>query len=139
MMNMPQNPLPGSGRSWFALGAWLAAMGVMAGAFGAHALKDKISPEMIAVYDTGARYHLMHAIGLLAVGLAADRFPSRRIDMAGWLLTIGIFLFSGSLYALAVTGNKALGMVTPLGGLAWIVGWIMLAFAVQAPGTEARG
>ena len=109
----------------------MAALAVMAGAFGAHGLKSQISPEMLVVYETGARYHLAHALGLLAVGLAADRHPSAILDMGGWLLVAGIVLFSGSLYALAITGNPALGMITPLGGTAWIIGWIVLGVATQ--------
>lgn len=116
-------------KTWFALGACLMAMGVMAGAFGAHALRDHLPPDLLAIYETGARYQLIHALGLLAVGLAADRRPSRKLDTGAWLLAAGILLFSGSLYALALTGNKSLGMVTPLGGLCWIVGWVMIGSA----------
>lgn len=119
-------------KTWFPLGAFLAALAVMAGAFGAHALKTALSPDMLATYETGARYHLMHALGLMIVGLVAERRPSRRVDAAGWLLAGGVVLFSGSLYALAITGNRALGAITPLGGVSWIVGWIMLGLAVQA-------
>ncbi|NDD29412.1 MAG: DUF423 domain-containing protein, partial [Proteobacteria bacterium] len=99
---------------------------------GAHALKTALSPDMLATYETGARYHLMHALGLMVVGLVAERRPSRRVDAAGWLIAGGVVLFSGSLYALAITGNRSLGAITPLGGVSWIVGWIMLGLAVQA-------
>jgi uncharacterized membrane protein YgdD (TMEM256/DUF423 family) len=121
-------------KTWFVLGAFLAALGVMAGAFGAHALKGRLSPDMLAVYETGARYHLIHALGLLAVGLAADRLGGGLVNLAGGLLTAGIVLFSGSLYALAISGVKTLGIITPFGGLAWIVGWIVLGVAaLKAP------
>lgn len=118
-------------KTWFPLGALMAALAVMAGAFGAHALKAQLTPDMLAVYETGARYHLAHALGLLVVGLTAERHPSPALDAVGWLFMTGITLFSGSLYALAITGNKTLGMITPLGGVSWIIGWIVLGFAAQ--------
>lgn len=118
-------------KTWFSLGALMAALAVMAGAFGAHTLKSQLSTEMLAVYETGARYHLFHALGLLVVGLACDRHPSPGFNTAGWLLTAGIVLFSGSLYALSITGVKALGLVTPIGGTAWIIGWIVLGATAQ--------
>lgn len=118
-------------KTWFSLGALLAALAVMAGAFGAHALKSQLSPDMLAVYETGARYHLVHALGLLIVGLVYERHPSPLVNTAGWLLVAGVLLFSGSLYALSITGIKALGMITPIGGTAWIAGWIALGVAAQ--------
>lgn len=113
---------------WFRIGAALAALGVILGAFGAHGLKAVISPDMLAVYETGVRYHLIHAVGLLAVGVAG-RHP--RLDTGAWLLCIGIVLFSGSLYALALTGVRMLGIITPFGGLAFIAGWLVLALGVK--------
>lgn len=125
-------------RNWFSIGAALAALGVMAGAFGAHLLKERIGPDMLAVYETGARYHLIHAVALLAVGLAAERWRSRGIDLAGTLLVAGIVLFSGSLYALAISGVRVLGAITPFGGLSWIVGWVVLAVSVHQARAAAQ-
>jgi uncharacterized membrane protein YgdD (TMEM256/DUF423 family) len=116
---------------WFSIGAWLAAVGVALGAFGAHGLKSKVSAEMAAVWETGARYHILHALALLATGWAADRWPSGYANGAGWLFVAGIALFSGSLYALAVTGVRALGAITPLGGLCFIAGWVCLALTAM--------
>lgn len=116
-------------RVFFGAGAVLGAIGVAAGAFGAHALRTRVGPDMLAVFETGVRYHLMHVLALLAVGWAAFRWPSPAITASGWLFVAGILLFSGSLYALALTGIRALGLVTPVGGLAFILGWIALAWA----------
>ena len=112
---------------WFVIGAVLAAAGVAMGAFGAHALKARVGMEMLAVWETGARYHLIHAVALLASALACDKWPGPWTRTAGWLFVAGIALFSGSLYALALTGVRALGAITPLGGLCFIAGWLSLA------------
>lgn len=117
------------GARWFAAGAVAAAVGVILGAFGAHGLKDRVAPDLLAIYETGARYHLVHALGLLAAGWAADRWPGPWAPAAGWLFVAGILMFSGSLYLLAVTGIRWLGAITPLGGLAFIAGWLALALA----------
>ena len=116
-------------RLFFGLGAVLGVIGVSAGAFGAHALRSRIGPEMLAVFETGVRYHLVHALALLAVGWAATRWPSPAVPAAGWLFVAGVLLFSGSLYALVLTGVRALGLVTPIEGSAFIAGWIALAWA----------
>lgn len=116
-------------RVFFGVGAVLGAVGVAAGAFGAHALRTRLAPEMLAVFETGVRYHLMHALALLAVGWAAARWPGPAVTAAGWLFVAGILLFSGSLYALALTGVRTLGLVTPVGGVAFILGWIALVWA----------
>lgn len=116
-------------KQWFVLGAALAALGVAAGAFGAHGLRAKLTADMLAVYETGARYHLIHAVGLLAIGVAAHHWPGNLVQAAGWLMVAGIALFSGSLYALAITGVRGLGAITPLGGLAFISSWVLLAIA----------
>ncbi len=116
-------------RVFFGVGAVLGAVGVGAGAFGAHALRTRLAPEMLAVFETGVRYHLMHALALLAVGWAAARWPGPAVTAAGWLFVAGILLFSGSLYALALTGVRTLGLVTPVGGVAFILGWIALVWA----------
>jgi uncharacterized membrane protein YgdD (TMEM256/DUF423 family) len=110
------------------LGAVLGALGVTAGAFGAHALKARLAPEMLAVFETAVRYHLIHALALLAVAWAATRWESRAIPAAGWLFTAGIVFFSGSLYALALSGMRGLGAITPVGGVAFIAGWLALAY-----------
>jgi uncharacterized membrane protein YgdD (TMEM256/DUF423 family) len=102
---------------------------VVLGAFGAHGLKSRVSADMLAVWDTGSRYHLVHALALLATGWAASRWQGPWVTAAGWLFVLGIALFSGSLYALAVTGARALGVVTPLGGLCFIAGWMCLGMA----------
>jgi uncharacterized membrane protein YgdD (TMEM256/DUF423 family) len=115
-------------RIFFCLGAVLGALGVAAGAFGAHALKTRLTPEMLAVFETGVRYHLIHALGLLAVAWAATRWTSASIRAAGWLFVLGVLLFSGSLYAMCLTGVRMLGAITPFGGVAFIAGWLCLAW-----------
>jgi uncharacterized membrane protein YgdD (TMEM256/DUF423 family) len=115
-------------RTFFALGALLAGLGVALGAFGAHALKARLAPDMLAVWETGVRYQIYHALALLAVAWALARWPGGAVQASGWLFVAGTLLFSGSLYALALTGVRGLGAVTPLGGAAWIVGWGCLAW-----------
>ena len=114
-------------RTFAALGALSAGLAVAAGAFGAHALKGHLSPEDLAVFETGARYQMNHALALLAVAWAASRWPGPSVNAAGWLFVAGTVLFSGSLYALALTGIRWLGAVTPLGGVAFLAGWACLA------------
>jgi uncharacterized membrane protein YgdD (TMEM256/DUF423 family) len=116
---------------WFAAGAIAAGLGVVLGAFGAHGLKDRVAPDLLAIYETGVRYHLVHALGLLAVGWATERWPGPWATAAGWLFVAGIVVFSGSLYLLAVTGIRWLGAITPVGGLAFIAGWVALAIAAR--------
>jgi uncharacterized membrane protein YgdD (TMEM256/DUF423 family) len=117
-------------RLWVALGALNAFLAVAAGAFGAHALKARLSVDLQAIFETGARYHMYHALGLVAVGLlAAVRPNAGLLSASGWCLQVGILLFSGSLYALALSGVRALGAVTPLGGLSFLAGWALLALA----------
>lgn len=113
------------------LGALNAAVAVALGAFGAHALKARLPAELLAVYHTGNQYHFFHALGLMLVGLAANRWAdSALLKGSGWLMLAGIVLFSGSLYLLSFTGQRWLGAVAPLGGLAFITAWILLAAAV---------
>ena len=109
-------------------GSLSAFLAVAAGAFGAHALRSRVSPDMLAVFETGARYQMYHALALLAVAWAVGRWPVPAIRAAGWLFLGGTVLFSGSLYALSLTGVKWLGAITPLGGVLFLGGW--LAFAV---------
>ncbi len=111
------------------LGALLGALSVLLGAFGAHALRDRLDPAMLATFETGVRYQFLHAIALLFVGRAVHDAPRRGATLAGVLFTIGIVLFSGSLYALAGTGVRLWGAVTPFGGVAFIVGWLALSRA----------
>lgn len=112
------------------LGALLAAAAVVLGAFGAHALKARLGPELTALWHTAVQYHLWHALGVLAVGLAALQLDAASLRIAGALFLAGIALFSGSLYALALGAPRAIGAITPLGGLAFIGGWLALALAV---------
>jgi uncharacterized membrane protein YgdD (TMEM256/DUF423 family) len=120
-----------SAKIFIALGAVFAALAVGIGAFGAHALRARLGAEMLSVYQTGVHYHFWHALGILAVGIACLQLPaSLSLRVAGWLLSLGIVLFSGSLYALALSGERWLGAVTPVGGLAFILGWLALALAV---------
>jgi uncharacterized membrane protein YgdD (TMEM256/DUF423 family) len=119
---------------FFLLGSASAGLAVALGAFGAHALKARLSPEMLAVYETGVRYQLTHALALLAVAWAVTRWPGPAVTASGWLFVAGTLLFSGSLYALALTGVRGLGAVTPIGGIAWLVGWGCLAWGVWRSG-----
>ena len=113
---------------WFATGAAFCGLGVLLGAFGAHGLRARLTPEMLAVFETGVRYQLIHALGLLAVAWAAARWPSTLVAVAGWLFV------SGSLYGLSITGTRWLGAVTPIGGLCLTIGWLVLALgAMRAP------
>jgi uncharacterized membrane protein YgdD (TMEM256/DUF423 family) len=124
-------------RLLFAAGAISAAIGVGAGAFAAHGLKSRLGPDALAVFETGARYQLFHALGMLAAGWAAARFGTDTATWGGWLLLAGTVLFSGSLYLLALTGVRWLGLVTPFGGVAFIVGWVLLALAALRGGASA--
>ena len=108
----------------------LLALAVAIGAFGAHGLKSHVSGEMLQNYKTGVEYHFYHALGLLLIGVLAISMPSAYLKWSAILFTAGIVLFSGSLYVLAVTGIKTLGAITPLGGLSFIAGWILLFVGV---------
>ena len=114
-------------------GSALAGLGVAAGAFGAHGLEGRIEADLLAVFETGARYHVIHALALLVVGLVgrieevAGRNADRAFEAAAWLFTVGIAVFAGSLYALAVTGHRWLGAVTPVGGACLLAGWAAMA------------
>ncbi len=105
------------------VGASLAFLAVALGAFGAHALRSRLSPEMLATFETGVRYHMYHALALFACAWAYDRWGSPPLAWAGWLFAIGVGLFAGSLYLLTFTGQRWWGAVTPLGGLAFLAGW----------------
>ncbi|CAA9892722.1 conserved membrane hypothetical protein [Candidatus Methylobacter favarea] len=110
------------------LGAINAFIGVGMGAFGAHRLKVLLSPEMLSVYQTGVTYHMWHALGLISIGLIRQQAPdSSLLRWAGWLMFIGIILFSGSLYLLAILNIRGLGIITPFGGLAFLTAWLLLS------------
>src|SRR5262245_5287630 len=115
-------------RFFLGLGATLAGLAVAAGAFGAHGLRGRLSPEMLAVFETAVRYQMYHALGLFVVAWAVVRWPEAPVPMAGWLLLAGIAVFSGSLYGLALGGPRWLGAITPLGGAAFLAGWAVLAW-----------
>lgn len=112
------------------LGSLSAFLGVGLGAFGAHGLKTRVPPEMLTVWETAVLYHLVHALGLLLIGILCHLMPEvALVRNAGWALLAGTLLFSGSLYVLVLTGVKPLGMITPLGGIAFLAGWLLLAIA----------
>jgi uncharacterized membrane protein YgdD (TMEM256/DUF423 family) len=112
------------------LGTVFMALGVLLGAFGAHALKNILVPEMLAVYKTGVEYQFYHALGLLLIGVIGFQVKSKYLPWSGILISIGIILFSGSLYILSISGIKAIGAITPIGGLSFVAGWIFLAVAI---------
>jgi uncharacterized membrane protein YgdD (TMEM256/DUF423 family) len=116
-------------RLFFVIGSISGFVAVAAGAFAAHALKARLAPDMLAAFETGARYEMYHALALLLVAWAIARWPGTASTAAGWLFVAGTVLFSGSLYALALTGQRILGAVTPVGGLAFLLGWLCLAAA----------
>ena len=119
-------------RLFFAVGCLSALVAVALGAFGAHGLRGRLVPDMLMSFEIGVRYQMYHALGLLAVGLALSRWPSSAVALAGWLFIAGTVVFSGTLYLLAVSGQRWLGAVTPVGGVAFIAGWLVLAWAVWA-------
>lgn len=115
-------------RLFLVLGSLAAFLAVALGAFGAHGLKNRLSPEMLAVFEVGVRYQLCHALALLAVAWAVSRWPGPWVTASGWLFVAGIVVFSGSLYVLSLTGIRWLGAITPIGGLAFLAGWLCLAW-----------
>jgi len=114
------------------IGATSGLFAVALGAFGAHGLRGKISPELLHAYQVGSDYHLIHALALLATAWGLTRWPGKSMHLAGWFFVTGTFLFSGSLYLLAITGIRRLGMITPLGGLTLMLGWGCFAWAAFA-------
>ncbi len=123
-----------SERLFAGIGALSALSAVAAGAFGAHALRERLGADLLATFETGARYQMYHALALFVVAWAAGRWTGAvpQTQWAGWLFVVGTVLFSGSLYALALTGVRAWGAVTPIGGVAWLAGWALLAWAAFA-------
>jgi uncharacterized membrane protein YgdD (TMEM256/DUF423 family) len=119
--------------NWSATGAILLALAVILGAFGAHGLQNRLDDYSRGVYEKAVFYHFLHALGILIVAVLGrtGTFPEAGVDTVSWFLLAGIVLFSGSLYLLAVTGARTLGMITPFGGIAFIVGWLLLAFRLR--------
>jgi uncharacterized membrane protein YgdD (TMEM256/DUF423 family) len=124
--------MPPTAKLFVILGALAGAAGVALGAFGAHALKARLTPDQLAVWQTAVQYHFWHALALVAIGIiiSAALPGSTALRWAGWLMVAGLVLFSGSLYVLVLSGARWLGAVTPLGGTAWIAAWLLLAWAV---------
>jgi len=120
-------------RRIFAVGSVLAGLGVVFGAFGAHALKASLSPKMLDIFETGVRYQMYHGLGLLALAWAISRWPERRLVPAAWLLLAGTMIFSGSLYLLVLSEARWFGSITPFGGVALIVGWGLVAWRLVCP------
>ena len=116
-------------RIFLVIGALSGGIAVATGAFGAHGLKARVTPDMVAVFDTGARYQMYHALALVAAAWAWSRWPGAAATWAGWLFVAGTVVFSGSLYALVLTGVRGLGAVTPIGGVLFLAGWAALALA----------
>jgi len=119
-------------RLFFGVGCASAAVAVALGAFGAHGLRSRLVPDMLTTFEIGVRYQMYHALALLAVALAHSRWPTPAIALAGWLFIAGTLIFSGTLYVLAVSGQRWLGAITPLGGAALIAGWLALAWGAWA-------
>ena len=110
------------------LGSGLAGLGVGIGAFGAHVLKGSLEPSMLNVFETAVRYQMYHALGLCIVSATMERYSPRQFEVVSWLFLTGIILFSGSLYVHSVSGIRWIGVLTPVGGLAWIGGWVIFAW-----------
>ena len=116
------------GRTLLMLGGIFGFLGVAIGAFAAHMLKQNLPPDLFDVFEVGVRYHMYHALGILIVGVVTIQWPESGVALAGWLFAVGILIFSGSLYVLAITGTRWLGAVTPIGGAAFLAGWALLVW-----------
>lgn len=116
-------------RLFFIAGSIMAFLAVALGAFAAHGLKSRLSPEMLTVFEVGVRYQMYHALALFAAAWASSRWPGSAAYTAGWAFLFGIVVFSGSLYLLSMTGIRWIGAITPIGGVAFLVGWLLLAWA----------
>lgn len=117
-------------KDWIVTGALLAGVAIGLGAFGAHGLKNRITIDYLTVFETGVKYQIYHALGLMLIGILAFHFPSEPLHIPCVFLVTGICLFSGSLYVLSITGIKWIGAVTPFGGLSFIIGWILTAYYI---------
>ncbi len=116
-------------RVFVILGSINMLIAVALGAFGAHIVRDLISGHYYTIYQTGVDYHMFHSLGILLVGIIALKIPGKQINWSGWLLFIGIVIFSGSLYVLSLTGISIIGAITPIGGVSFLIGWLLLALA----------
>ena len=126
-------------RTFFTLAGLFGALAVALGAFGAHTLKARVSPELLGTFETGVRYHFYHVVALIAVAFAIGRWPQTNLPvLAGWLFVAGIVIFAGSLYLLVFTGQRWLGAITPIGGVAFITGWLLLAWTPWRQEHETR-
>lgn len=117
-------------RFFFVSGAIAAFIAVALGAFGAHSLRTRLTPEMLNIFEVGVRYQMYHAFGLIVVAWAKTRWPEANLNAAGWAFIVGIIIFSGSLYLLSITDTRWLGAITPLGGLAFLAGWAILVWSI---------
>jgi len=117
-------------RFFFVSGAVAALIGAALGAFGAHSLRTKLSPEMLNIFEVGVRYQMYHAFGLIAVAWAMVRWPEANLNTAGLAFIVGIIIFCGSLYLLSTTDARWLGAITPIGGLAFLLGWAVLVWSI---------
>ena len=131
---MPHDHVPSRDYLLLAAGGALAGLGVALGAFAAHGLRGRLAPDMLEVFHTAAQYQLLHGIAIVAVAGAMSHFDRARLRAACWLFVAGIGLFSGSLYLLALTGTRWLGAITPLGGVAFIAGWVMVVLGARKVG-----
>ena len=118
-------------RFFFISGAIAAFIAVALGAFGAHSLRTKLSADMLNIFEVGVRYQMYHALGLFAVAWATTRWPESNLNAAGWAFIAGIVIFSGSLYLLSITGIRWFGAITPIGGLAFLLGWAILVWSIN--------
>jgi uncharacterized membrane protein YgdD (TMEM256/DUF423 family) len=120
--------------AFFTVGAVAAFLAVAAGAFGAHALEARLPPDRLEIFDLAARYQMYHALALVAAAWATTRWPGGAVNAAGWAFVLGIVIFCGTLYAMALGGPRWLGAITPIGGTAFLVGWLLLAWAAARGG-----
>ena len=117
-------------KTYIIIGALLSALGIALGAFGSHSLKTKLNPDELVVYDIATRYLMYHALGIISLGILAFNVPESVVEVPVILMLIGIVLFSGSLYLISIKGYTKLGVITPLGGTAFIVSWVLLAINI---------
>ncbi len=122
-------------RLFFILGCISALIAAAAGAFGSHSLREKLTPDLLNAFEVGVRYQMYHALALIVVAWAVTRWPNANAAVAGWLFVAGTTLFSGSLYAMSLSGVRSFGVITPVGGLFFIAGWLYLAWTIF----QARG
>ena len=119
-------------KTWIITGALFMALAVILGAFGAHGLKSRVTPEDLVIFETGVRYHMIHALGLILIGILGFHYHANVIQMPAQLLSVGILIFSGSLYILVLSGIRWMGAITPIGGLAFIAGWGLLFIKIRS-------